>query len=56
MTILQIKRILDAHGVPHYEKDGHIYADSMDAAKNLFEEVEDVTNWTKSKLAAWLGY
>lgn len=56
MTTLQIEHILDAHCVPHYEKDGHIYADSMDAAKNLFEEVEDVTNWTKSRLAAWLGY
>ena len=56
MEIKQISRILDAHGIPHYEKDGHIYADSMDASKNLFEEVEDVTNCTKSHLAAWLGY
>lgn len=46
MEIKQISRILDSHGVPNYEKDGHIYADTMDAAKSLFEEVEDVTNWT----------
>lgn len=56
MTINKIKQILDAHFIPYYEKDGHIYADSMDAYTNLFEEVEDVTNWTKSHLAAWLGY
>lgn len=56
MTINKIKQILDLHSVPHYEEDGRIYADSMDAAKSLFEEVEDVTNWTKSHLAAWLGY
>lgn len=56
MTTLQIKRILDLHGVPHYEKDGHIYADSMISGNKTFEEVLDVTNWTKSHLAAWLGY
>lgn len=56
MTLERIARILDAHSVPHYEKDGHIYADSMISGTELFEEVEDVTNWTASKLAAWLGY
>lgn len=56
MTINKIKQILDLHSVPHYEADGRIYADSMISGTDLFQEVEDVTDWTKSQLFAWLGY
>lgn len=56
MTALQIKRILDLHSVPYYEKEGRIYADSMISGKKLFDEVLDVTDWTRSRMAAWLGY
>ncbi len=56
MPIKKIKRILDLHSVPNYEKDGRIYADSMISGYSLFQEVEDVTDWTFEQLAAWLGY
>ena len=56
MNEKQIIHILDLHSVPHYEADGRIYADSMISGTDLFQEVEDVTDWTKSHLAAWLGY
>ena len=56
MTIKTIKQILDAHGVPHYEKDGSIYADSMIAGTDVFEHVENVTKWSREKLFSWLGY
>ena len=56
MPIEEIARILDAHSVPYFIKDGRIYADSMIAFTALFEEVEDVTDYTRSQLYAWLGY
>lgn len=56
MEISRIKKILDAHSVPNYIKDGHIFADSMLAFHEKFEIVEDVTGFTKSQLYAWLGY
>ena len=52
----KIKRILDMHSVPNFEKGGRIYADSMISGYTLFQEVEDVTDWTYSELFAWLGY
>lgn len=56
IPIKKIKRILDMHSVPNYEKDGRIYADSMISGYSLFQEVEDVTDWTFEQLFAWLGY
>lgn len=56
MKISRIKKILDAHSVPNFEKEGHIYADSMISGSGLFEEVEDLTGWSMKKLRAWLGY
>ena len=56
MTTAQIKRILDAHGVDYYERDGRVYADSMEAGARMFERVEDVTEWSAKKLRDWLGY
>lgn len=52
----KIKKILDAHSVPNFEKEGRIYADSMLAASDLFENVEDLTDWSMERLRAWLGY
>ena len=56
MDISKIKKILDAHSVPNYIKGGHIFADSMLSGCAMFEIVEDVTDWSKSQLYAWLGY
>jgi hypothetical protein len=56
MTNATIKQILKNHGVPHYELNGNIYADSMITGTALFEIVENVTLWTRSELMQWLGY
>lgn len=56
MNIIEIIKILNLHSIPHYEKDGRIYADSMIGGTDLFESVEDVTRWTYQDLLAWLGY
>jgi hypothetical protein len=56
MVNATIKQILKDHGVPHYERNGNIYADSMIGGTTLFERVENVTLWTRSELYAWLGY
>ena len=56
MSITTIKKILDAHGVPYFEKDGSIYADSMISGTTKFEQAENVTTWTRYKLYTWLGY
>lgn len=54
--IEKIRKILDLHGVPNYTQNGSLYADSMISGKKLFEEVENVTDWTKNQLYIWLGY
>ena len=56
MTKIEIIKTLNLHGVPHYEKNGRIYADSMIGGTDLFEIVEDVTEWSYKKLRSWLGY
>ena len=56
MNIIEIIKILNLHSVPHYEKDGRIYVDSMIGGTDLFEIVEDVTEWSYKKLRLWLGY
>lgn len=58
MTMDQSKiiKILDAHSVPYYESNGRIYADSMLSGTELFEKVENVTDWTCEMLFDWLGY
>lgn len=56
MSMNQIKRILDAHSVPYKEQGGRVLADSMEAFTELFEHVEDVTDWTRGRLFGWLGY
>ena len=56
METEQIAKILDLHSIPHYIKGGRIYADTMCAGVALFEDVEDLTDYTSSQLYAWLGY
>lgn len=56
MEISRIKKILDAHSTPYYIKCGRIFVDSMFAFHKKFEVVEDVTDWSRSQLYAWLGY
>lgn len=56
MTLKHIENILKSHNVPYYIENGCIYADSMVSDTDVFEHVENVTNWTKKKLYSWLGY
>ena len=56
MTNEIIRKILENHGVPCYEQNGRIFADSMYAHMELFEQVEDLTGYTKQQLLNWLGY
>lgn len=51
-----ICKILDAHGVPYRIRNGRIEADTMGAYAEVFEEVEDVTDFTRTELFDWLGY
>lgn len=52
----KIIRILELHHIPYYEKNGEVFADSMIAYTELFQEVENVTGWSKRQLYDWLGY
>lgn len=56
MQLAKIKSILDAHGVPNYISGGRIYADTMEAYAESFAAVEDLTDYTRAELLAWLGY
>jgi len=56
MPISRIQSILNDHSVPNYIASGRIYADTMGACSAPFEEVEDLTDFTRPQLFAWLGY
>lgn len=56
MNNQNIACILKMHSVPFFEKDGHIYADSMISDVSLFEEIEDMTGKSKKEIYEWLGY
>lgn len=56
MTIKYIGKILSAHGVPYYIENNQIFVDSMIAFTTKFEQVENVTDWTRQELYNWLGY
>lgn len=56
MSIVKIRSILDSHGVPNFIAAGRIFADSMGAFTAPFEEIEDVTDFTRAELYTWLGY
>lgn len=56
MIIAKIAEILTDHGVMYYTENGRIFADSMIAGTNVFEKVEDCTDWTPARLYNWLGW
>ena len=56
MEITKIARILEQHCIPYFVKGNRIYADSMRAFSELFEETVDLTDYTCSQIYAWLGY
>lgn len=56
MTIEYIVKVLAQHSIPFKIECNRVYADSMLAGTETFEQVVDVTDWTKSNLYAWLGY
>ena len=50
MKLDYIEKVVQAHGIIYYiDNENHIYGD--DGC-----EYTDLTNMTKSQLAAWLGY
>ena len=51
-----IRKILDNHSVPCYEKDGRIFADTMISGSSVFDEVDDLTGYTRKQVYEWLGY
>lgn len=51
-----IRKILELHSIPCYEQNGRVYADTMLSGSEIFEEVEDLTGWTRKQLYDWLGY
>lgn len=56
MTPKKIIKILKAHGAPYKVVNGQILADSMISGTKLFEQTENVTDWTGEQLFIWLGY
>ena len=56
MSIVKIAQTLEAHSVPYYIENNRIFADSMICGTQMFDEVVDLTDYTCSKLFAWLGY
>ena len=56
MTNEKIAKMLKLHSVPFYEENEHIYADSMLAKHQLWDIVEDLTNYSRRQLLDWLGY
>ena len=56
MTNEKIANILEKHYIPYFERDNRIYADSMCGGTAIFEEVEDLTGYSRQELLDWLGY
>jgi hypothetical protein len=56
MTIQTLEQILKNHSIPYYKRNNKIFVDSMVNGTRLFEEVHDVTLWTRTQLFDWLGY
>jgi hypothetical protein len=56
MEIKQIEKVLKLHSVPYRIVDDRIYADSMIAGTEVFENIEDLTGYTMQQLRDWLGY
>lgn len=51
-----IIKILCNHSIPYQVRVGRVLADSMESGTALFEHVTDVTDFSRSELAVWLGY
>lgn len=62
LTVKQIKKVLDCHGISYTIKDNVITAiESFTYREDngvviLAEELVNVTNYTEFKIAVWLGY
>lgn len=61
MATKYLKRILDAHGISYADLDGRVIAEGSYTERlgdDVISGVEftDVTDWSGSELAAWLGY
>lgn len=56
MSVQRIARILEMHFVPYYIACDRIIADSMIGSTKVFEQIIDLTGYTKEKLLSWLGY
>lgn len=56
MTIEYIAKVLTQHSIPFQIENHRVYVDCMLAGTETFEQIVDVTDWTKSELYAWLGY
>lgn len=56
MTINEKIKVLTDHSIPHKIVHGRLMVDSMRSDTEVFEELEDVTDWSKSQLYLWLGY
>ena len=52
----EIISILKAHYIPYRIENGQIYADTMECGTEVFENVVNVTNWSRKRLFDWLGY
>lgn len=59
MTNAQISKILALHSVSSYEDSGHIYAVgiyTIRGQEGAFEDVVDMTGWSRHDVYNWLGY
>lgn len=57
MNNKKIRNILDQHHIENRESSGRVYAvNAWTQNGRYYEELEDVTDYTKSELYAWLGY
>lgn len=56
MNTETIIKILRNHSIPYQVRGERVMADSMESGTALFERVIDVTDFSRSELAAWLGY
>ena len=51
-----IAKILELHSANYYIENGRIFADVPYAHSLLWDHVEDLTDYTRNQLMAWLGY
>lgn len=56
MTNTTIAKFLEMHSIPYFIETGRVFADSMFGDTEIFEEVIEVTNWSRKQLLQWLGY